>query len=151
MIARQALCIHASMRPIVSKFHVLVATDLAEDSLTYLKSQDDIELQVITPSLTAVRKGLKQAHALIARDDVKVDAALLNEAPTLQVIGRVGAGVTGIDMDAATSRGITVMNTPGTNAIAAGELTIALMLALSRRLVVAHGRPGLNSMARHWG
>jgi D-3-phosphoglycerate dehydrogenase / 2-oxoglutarate reductase len=127
------------MRPIVSKFHVLVATDLAEDSLTYLKSQDDIELQVITPSLTAVRKGLKQAHALIARDDVKVDAALLNEAPTLQVIGRVGAGVTGIDMDAATSRGITVMNTPGTNAIAAGELTIALMLALSRRLVVAHG------------
>src|SRR4029077_18868433 len=60
------------------------------------------------------------------------------EAQHLQVIGHVGAGINGIDMEAATSRGIIVMNTPGTNAIAAGEHALALMLALSRKLVVAH-------------
>jgi D-3-phosphoglycerate dehydrogenase len=122
----------------LTTYHVLAATDLAEDSLNILRTSADIQVQCVTPSLQAVRDGLKQAHALIARDDIQVDKALLDAAPQLQVIGRVGAGLSGIDVEAATSRGIVVMNTPGTNAIAAGEHTIALMLALSRRLVNAH-------------
>lgn len=122
----------------MSKFNVLVATDLAESGLNLLKEADDIELQTVTPSFLAVRDGLKTAHALIARDGVPVDKALIDGAACLQVIGHVGAGINGIDMEAATSRGIIVMNTPGTNAIAAGEHALALMLALSRKLVVAH-------------
>ncbi|MBI1281197.1 MAG: phosphoglycerate dehydrogenase [Anaerolineaceae bacterium] len=120
----------------MSTFHILVATDLAENSLKILKETADVTVQQVTPS--AVHEGLAQAHALIARDDVRVDKMLLDQAPNLKLIGRVGAGLNGIDMEAATNRGIIVMNTPGTNAIAAGEHAITLMLALSRRLVVAH-------------
>ncbi len=120
----------------MSTFHILVATDLAENSLKILKETPDVIVQQVTPS--AVRDGLAEAHALIARDDVRVDKLLLDQAPHLKLIGRVGAGLNGIDMEAATNRGIIVMNTPGTNAIAAGEHAITLMLALSRRLVVAH-------------
>ncbi len=98
----------------------------------------DMQLEVVTPSLPTVREGLKTAHALISRNGVQVDKALLSDAPNLQVIGHVGAGIDGIDMETATTRGIIVMNTPGTNAIAAGEHAISLMLALSRKLVSAH-------------
>jgi D-3-phosphoglycerate dehydrogenase len=129
----------------VKKYNILVATDLAEDGLEMMRSAKDIHLETVTPTLPAVRDGLKTAHALIARDGVQVDKALLDDAPNLQVIGHVGAGINGIDMETATTRGIVVMNTPGTNAIAAGEHTIALMLALSRRLVAAH-----NSLKEGW-
>lgn len=121
-----------------NRFNILVATDLTESSLQILQNAPDVCLQSVTPSLAAVRDGLKSAHALIARDEVTVDAELLQHAPNLKLIGHVGTGLSGVNVDIATSRGIIVMNTPGTNAIAAGEHTIALMLALSRRLVVAH-------------
>jgi len=119
-------------------YEILVATDLNDDGLQILREAEDVQVQVVTPSLAAVRKGLKTAHALIARDDVHIDKALLDGAPCLKVIGRVGAGLSNIDMETATSRGIIVTNTPGVNAIAAGEHAVLLMLALSRKLIVAH-------------
>ncbi len=119
-------------------FQILVATDLAENSLQILHNAEDVCTNVITPSLSAVRDGLKAADAIISRDDVVIDRELLSHAEALKVIGHVGTGLNSVDIEAATSRGIIVMNTPGTNAIAAGEHAIALMLALSRRLVVAH-------------
>ena len=63
-----------------------------------------------------------------------VDAALLEHAGKLRVIGRAGVGVDNIELEAATRHGIAVMNTPGANAIAVAEHTIALMLALARFL-----------------
>ena len=74
---------------------------------------------------------LADADALVVRSAVQVDEALLSAAPKLRVIGRAGVGVDNIDADAATRRGIVVMNTPGANAIAVAELTIGLMLALA--------------------
>ena len=62
---------------------------------------------------------------------MQVDDALLEYAPKLRVIGRAGVGVDNIDADAATRRGIVVMNTPGANAVAVAELTLGLMLALA--------------------
>ncbi|MBZ0299394.1 MAG: phosphoglycerate dehydrogenase [Anaerolineae bacterium] len=122
----------------MSAFHVLLATDLTEDGLTILKDAPDVTTNLVPPNLPAVRDALVSAHALIAREDVRIDPPLLDHAPNLKVIGRVGAGLGGIDMEAATGRGIIVTNTPGTNAIAAGELAISLMLALSRRIITAH-------------
>lgn len=129
----------------VNKFDVLVATDLTEDSLRVLNSADDIALHSVTPTVQNVRDGLKTAHALIARDDVVIDRSLLADAPNLRIIARVGAGLSGIDLDAATGRGIIVMNTPGVSATAAGEHAMTLMLALSRKLIVAH-----NSLKDGW-
>jgi D-3-phosphoglycerate dehydrogenase len=69
---------------------------------------------------------------------VQVDDALMAQAPKLRVIGRAGVGVDNIDAEAATRRGIVVMNTPGANAVAVAELTIGLMLALARKLPAAN-------------
>jgi D-3-phosphoglycerate dehydrogenase len=81
---------------------------------------------------------LADADALVVRSAVQVDDALMGQAPKLRVIGRAGGGVDNIDADAATRRGIVVMNTPGANAVAVAELTIALMLALARKLPTAN-------------
>ena len=81
---------------------------------------------------------LADADALVVRSAVQVDDALMEHAPKLRVIGRAGVGVDNIDADAATRRGIVVMNTPGANAVAVAELTIGLMLALARKLPAAN-------------
>jgi D-3-phosphoglycerate dehydrogenase len=81
---------------------------------------------------------LADADALVVRSAVQVDDALMEHAPKLRVVGRAGVGVDNIDTDAATRRGIVVMNTPGANAVAVAELTIGLMLALARKLPVAN-------------
>jgi D-3-phosphoglycerate dehydrogenase len=80
---------------------------------------------------------LAEADALVVRSAVQVDDALLEHAPKLRVIGRAGVGVDNIDADAATRRGIVVMNTPGANAVAVAELTLGLMIALARKIPAA--------------
>src|SRR5277367_1090226 len=77
---------------------------------------------------------LESADALIVRSAVQADAELLSHAKKLRVIGRAGVGVDNIDLDAATRQGIAVMNTPGANAVAVAEQTIAMMLAMARHL-----------------
>ncbi len=77
---------------------------------------------------------LESADALIVRSAVQADAALLEHAKKLRVIGRAGVGVDNIDLDAATRKGIAVMNTPGANAIAVAEQTLGMMLAMARHL-----------------
>ena len=81
---------------------------------------------------------LADADALIVRSAVQVDDALMEKAPKLRVIGRAGVGVDNIDAEAATRRGIVVMNTPGANAVAVAELTIGLMLSLARKVPAAN-------------
>jgi D-3-phosphoglycerate dehydrogenase / 2-oxoglutarate reductase len=75
---------------------------------------------------------LADADALIVRSAVQVDAKLLESAPKLRLIGRAGVGVDNIDTDAATHRGIVVMNTPGANAVAVAEITLGLMISMAR-------------------
>src|SRR5215469_3022885 len=75
---------------------------------------------------------LADLDALVVRSAVQSDSRLLESAPKLRVIGRAGVGVDNIDTDAATRRGIVVMNTPGANAVAVAELTLGLMISLAR-------------------
>lgn len=77
---------------------------------------------------------LETADALIVRSAVQADAKLLRHAKKLRVIGRAGVGVDNIDLEAATHKGIAVMNTPGANAVAVAEQTIGMMLAMARHL-----------------
>jgi D-3-phosphoglycerate dehydrogenase len=77
---------------------------------------------------------LADADALIVRSAVQADAALLAAAPKLRIIGRAGVGVDNIDAAEATRRGIVVMNTPGANAVAVAELTLGLMISMSRSI-----------------
>src|ERR1700744_4420876 len=81
---------------------------------------------------------LADADALVVRSAVQATDELMRHAPKLRVIGRAGVGVDNIDADAATRRGIVVMNTPGANAVAVAELAICQMLALARKLPAAN-------------
>ncbi len=90
------------------------------------------------PTPEALKAELATADALVVRSAVQVDAALLEHAPKLRVIGRAGVGVDNIDTDAATRKGIVVMNTPGANAVAVAELTLGLMIAMCRKITSAN-------------
>src|ERR1039457_5394824 len=85
-----------------------------------------------------LQAALADADALVVRSAVQVDDALMEQAPRLRVVGRAGVGVDNIDAEAATRRGVVVMNTPGANAVAVAELTIGLMLALARKVPAAN-------------
>ncbi len=111
---------------------IVVAEKVAPSALAVFKEQSD--WTVVSPEKDALGAELANADALLVRSAVFVDAAMMEKAPNLRVIGRAGVGVDNIDLDAATKRGIAVMNTPGGNAIAVAEHTLALMLALARHL-----------------
>ena len=102
--------------------------------------QTDPGWQIVTHD--QIKNGLAaeiaDADGLVVRSAVQVDDALMASAPKLRVIGRAGVGVDNIDAEAATRRGIVVMNTPGANAIAVAELTLGMMLALARQLPKAN-------------
>lgn len=117
---------------------IVIATELTDDARAILAEADGVQIIEVTPKREAVREHLANAQALITRDNLLIDDELLAQGPHLRLIARVSPGISNIDIDAATKRGILVMNTPGASAIAAGEHTIALMLALSRKLVTAH-------------
>ena len=89
---------------------------------------------VTADKIKSLPEELADADALVVRSAVQVDAALLEHAPKLRVIGRAGVGVDNIDTAAATHRGIVVMNTPGANAVAVAELTLGLMIAMARSI-----------------
>jgi D-3-phosphoglycerate dehydrogenase len=115
---------------------IVIAEKVSPATLAVLRTEPD--WRILTPDQVEKAGGLPAALAdadgLIVRSAVQVDEALLAAAPRLRVIGRAGVGVDNIDADAATRHGIVVMNTPGANAIAVAELTVALMLALAREL-----------------
>ncbi|HAH86604.1 MAG TPA: phosphoglycerate dehydrogenase, partial [Armatimonadetes bacterium] len=76
--------------------------------------------------------------ALAVRSETKVTADVLEAATKLKIIGRAGVGVDNIDVPLATQKGILVVNSPAGNTIAAAELTMAMMLSLSRNIPQGH-------------
>ncbi|KAL7385220.1 hypothetical protein ABVT39_017874 [Epinephelus coioides] len=77
---------------------------------------------------------IKDYDGLVVRSATKVTADVINAATNLKIIGRAGTGVDNVDVDAATKKGIIVMNTPSGNTISAAELTCALLMSLSRNV-----------------
>ncbi|KAI4483895.1 hypothetical protein M0802_013198 [Mischocyttarus mexicanus] len=82
-------------------------------------------------------KELQNHDALIVRSETKVTADIISASSNLRVIGRAGTGVDNIDLEAATRKGILVLNTPGGNSISACELTCSMICALPRNIVQA--------------
>jgi D-3-phosphoglycerate dehydrogenase len=113
---------------------IVIAEKVAANAVQLLK--DEAGWNIITQDQLAsgLEAALQDADALIVRSAVDVNAQVLRGARKLRVIGRAGVGVDNIDLDAATKAGIAVMNTPGANAVAVAEHTLALMLALARHL-----------------
>src|SRR5271168_4652188 len=111
---------------------ILVAEPLAEAGMETLKAQPGWDVIVSNPK--DYGKHLATADALVVRSAVQVNAAVLEQAPKLKVVGRAGVGVDNVDLEAATAAGVLVMNTPGGNAVSVAEHTLALMLAMARSI-----------------
>ncbi|HEY6252984.1 MAG TPA: phosphoglycerate dehydrogenase [Candidatus Angelobacter sp.] len=113
---------------------IVIAEKVSAHAVQLLKQEPD--WTVITPEQLdgKLAPALADADALIVRSAVDVTDEVLRGARKLRVIGRAGVGVDNIDLEAATKAGIAVMNTPGANAVAVAEHTLALMLALARNL-----------------
>src|SRR6201994_151324 len=118
---------------------IVLAEKVSPATLAVFASESGWQIVTHDQIKNGLAAELADSDALVVRSAVQVDEALLTAAPKLRVIGRAGVGVDNIDADAATRRGIVVMNTPGANAIAVAELTIGLMLALARQLPKANG------------
>ncbi|MEO8026834.1 MAG: phosphoglycerate dehydrogenase [Bryobacteraceae bacterium] len=111
---------------------VLVAEPLAPAAIEKLKAQAGWNVVVSDPKAYLAELG--DTDALLVRSAAKVTKEVLAQAPKLRVIGRAGVGVDNVDLDAATSAGVLVMNTPGGNAISVAEHTLALMLSMARSI-----------------
>lgn len=117
--------------------NVVVAEKISRRGVDLLKAETG--WNVLEPSSPEeLDRALGEAEALIVRSAVKVKAALLEKAPRLRVVGRAGVGVDNVNLEAATRRGVLVLNTPGGNAVSVAEHTIALMLALARAIPQAN-------------
>ena len=81
---------------------------------------------------------VKDAVALVVRSETKVTRKVIEAASALRVVGRAGVGVDNVDVDAATQRGVVVMNTPGGNTVSTAELSFAMLLSLARKVPQAH-------------
>ncbi len=115
---------------------IVLAEKVSPATLAVLKQEDGWEIvtadQIAKLGPGGLETELADADALVVRSAVQADAKLLESAPKLRLIGRAGVGVDNIDTDAATHRGIVVMNTPGANAVAVAELTLGLMISMAR-------------------
>jgi len=115
---------------------ILVAEPLAASGVELLRQHHDVDERFgLTPE--EYRAILPAYDALLVRSQVKVDAAMIAAGTRLTVIGRAGVGVDNVDIDAATHAGITVVNAPTGNTIAAAEHALALLFALARRVAAA--------------
>lgn len=117
---------------------ILVSDSLSQQGLDLLSKEEDFEVDFKTnliPDELVERIG--DYDALIIRSATRVTDKVIEAANRLKVIGRAGVGVDNIELDAATRRGVLVVNTPAGNTISAAEHTLTLMLALSRRILSA--------------
>ncbi len=116
---------------------VLVTEPLSEPGLDLLRTdfQVDVRQELAEHGLEAA---IAPYDALIIRSATQVTAAVLEAAPSLRVVARAGIGLDNVDVDAATRRGVMVVNAPQSNIISAAEHAIALMLAQARNIPQAH-------------
>ncbi len=115
---------------------ILVVEALAAQGLELLRAHHEVDERLGLPK-EEIASILPDYDALVVRSQVKVDADLIAAGTRLVVIGRAGVGVDNVDLEAATRAGITVVNAPTGNTIAAAEHTLALLYGLARRIAPA--------------
>lgn len=113
---------------------IVIAQKTHERIVAMLAEKAEV-VQVAEGSVEDLKEKLKGAYGILLGTWVKFTPELMDISPDLKVISRTGVGVDNVDIDAATSRGIMVLNTPTANAISVAEHAVALILALSKQLI----------------
>src|SRR3954471_10411326 len=114
---------------------VLVADSISERGIDELKRDGALEVAVETGlSEGALIELIPEFSGIVVRSQTKVTAPVVNAATRLRVIGRAGVGVDNVDVEAATRRGVIVMNAPGGNTISTAEHAFSLLLCVARKI-----------------
>jgi D-3-phosphoglycerate dehydrogenase / 2-oxoglutarate reductase len=113
---------------------ILVSDSLSKQGIDILQKAGftvDVKTKLSKEELL---KEIPSYDGLIVRSGTKVTAEVIAAAEKLKVVGRAGSGLDNVDAQAATRRGIVVMNTPGGNTVTTAEHTMAMMCAMTRRI-----------------
>ncbi|MBU4305064.1 MAG: phosphoglycerate dehydrogenase [Candidatus Omnitrophica bacterium] len=113
---------------------ILVTDPLSEEGVKILKERNfsvDVKTKL---SGEEIKEIIGEYEALIVRSGTTVTADIIDACKKMKVIGRAGVGVDNVDVDAATKKGIIVMNTPGGNTISTAEHTVSMLLSLNRNI-----------------
>jgi D-3-phosphoglycerate dehydrogenase len=119
---------------------VLVCDPVSPKGIALLQQRPEFQVTVLPKRLSEAEllPQVADVVAMVVRSETKVTRKVIEAASRLRVVGRAGVGVDNIDVEAATQRGVVVMNTPGGNTITTAELTFAMLLSLARRIPQAH-------------
>lgn len=118
---------------------VLVADKISESGVAYLRQQSDLEVvEAYGSDAETLKVKVKDVDAIIVRSATNITAEIFAAAEKVKVVGRAGVGVDNIDVEAATEKGVIVLNTPGGNTIATAELAFSHLLATARPIAQAN-------------
>jgi D-3-phosphoglycerate dehydrogenase len=123
-----------------SPARIVICDELHADGLARFRELGLVPEVLVGAPRPTLDAALAQARAVVVRSATQVTAEFLERAPLLEVVCRAGVGVDNVDVDAASARGVIVMNTPTGNTITTAELAIALMASLARNLPLADRR-----------
>lgn len=115
---------------------VLVCDPISPKGIALLQQRPEFEVVELPKRLSEAEllPLVKDAVAMVVRSETKVSRKIIEGAPLLRVVGRAGVGIDNVDVEAATQRGVVVMNTPGGNTISTAELSFAMLLSLARKV-----------------
>ncbi|HXD00036.1 MAG TPA: phosphoglycerate dehydrogenase [Verrucomicrobiae bacterium] len=119
---------------------ILICDPISPKGIALFQQRPEFEVIVLKQRLPEAEllPLVADVEALVVRSETKVTRKVIENAPKLRVVGRAGVGVDNVDVDAATQRGIVVMNTPAGNTISTAELTFSMLMALARKIPQAH-------------
>jgi D-3-phosphoglycerate dehydrogenase len=114
---------------------VLISDKLAPEGIKLLEETPGLEVTFQTKwEPGELQEKIKDYHALIIRSATKVTKEVLEAADNLKVVGRAGIGVDNVDREAASKKGVVVMNTPTANTVTTAEHAMSMMMALARKI-----------------
>lgn len=116
--------------------NVLICDPISPKGIALFQSRPEFKVTVLEKPLKEAEllPVVKDVEAMVVRSETKVSRKVIEAAPKLRVVGRAGVGIDNVDVDAATERGVVVMNTPGGNTVTTAELAFFLLGALARHI-----------------
>jgi D-3-phosphoglycerate dehydrogenase len=117
------------------QYRVLISDSLSKEAVEILQKEKEFKVDVntkLTPE--ELKNVIKDYDALLVRSATKVTKDVINAADKLKIVGRAGVGLDNVDVEAASKKGVIVVNTPGGNTISTAEHTFSMIMALSRTI-----------------
>ena len=120
--------------------NILICDPISPKGIALFQQQPEFKVTVLKNRVPEAEllSMVADVEAMVVRSETKITRKVIEAAPKLRVVGRAGVGVDNVDVDAATQRGIVVMNTPSGNTISTAELTFSMLMSLARKIPQAH-------------